>query len=457
MTSATDTPTAAKTVVLGQPGYGEVSAGASRGFWQASRELEAGTPLHLIRQHHCSSLLANAFNVLWCLALTLQQRGRQVDYFAMIHSDIEPQDFWLDTLIAELEERDLDILGVAVPIKSQHGLTSLALADPEGDNFRPKCRLTLRDVYDLPETFTSADVGYPLLLNTGLWVCRFDAAWNRQVHFEINDRITFHAEENVWRPEVEPEDWNFSRQCHALGLKIGATRKIPVKHAGSLRFDNMRPWGTETFDSHYLSESILTGRRQSEDGFRFPADVDGWLLEEEGRALAELAAGKRVLEIGSYCGRSTICLAQTAEQVTAVDTWNGAGTPRPRNTRGECERNLAAYDVSPKVILEEGVPAEGEYDLAFIDGDHSYEAVRADIERSLEVLAPEGLLAFHDYRDHAGQHDGNWDPGVNDAVDELIAAGGELISRHKTIAVVRPPASANLLSAAAPAPLARAA
>ncbi|HEX6985675.1 MAG TPA: hypothetical protein VF170_09870, partial [Planctomycetaceae bacterium] len=170
-------------VFLGMPGYGELTAGAARGFWRATRRPES----HVCYQYNEGSLLAANFNTLWCGALNLRHRGERVDYFAMQHADIEPQDYWLDTLIEEMEARDLDLLGVVVPIKDMKGVTSTALARPDGDTWRIQCRLTMAEVYRLPETFTSEDVGHPLLLNTGLWVCRF-GEWAKQVRFTINDR-----------------------------------------------------------------------------------------------------------------------------------------------------------------------------------------------------------------------------------------------------------------------------
>src|SRR4029077_19607237 len=100
--------------------------------------------------------------------------------------------------------------------------------------------------------------------------------------------------------QVEPEDWYFSRLCHELKLRIGATRKVKALHAGKRRFSNESPWG-EHFDSDYVHESLVPER--SPDEFRFPYDIDGWLLPEEGKALADLAKDKSVLEIGSYCGK----------------------------------------------------------------------------------------------------------------------------------------------------------
>jgi hypothetical protein len=172
----------------------------------------------------------------------------------MLHDDIGPEDFWLDALIAELEDRQLDVLGVVVPIKDHKGLTSVAI-DGE-DTWRPKCRLTMSEVMQLPETFTSEDVGGNLLLNTGCWVAKFDMDWARQVRFTINDRIVFNRATDRYEAQVEPEDWYFSRLCHELKLSIGATRKITVDHRGEVDFSNQHVWG-QKFDSAYVSDSQL--------------------------------------------------------------------------------------------------------------------------------------------------------------------------------------------------------
>jgi hypothetical protein len=297
----------------------------------------------------------------------------------------------------------------------------------------------MSEVFRLPETFTSEDVGHPLLLNTGLWVCRFDPEWARKVRFTINDRIAFDAKLDRYVPQTEPEDWYFSRLCHELSLKIGCTRRIRLEHRGGMAFPNYQAWGRETFDASYVPASVLPGADR--DGFRFPHDVDGWLTYVEGKALSELARGKRVLEIGSYCGRSTVCLAQTAVVVVAVDPHDGRGVPEPRNTLGEMRANLDRYGVTEKVLvrtdpleIEKTTWCDDEFDVAFIDGAHDVQSVREDIACAWNLLSPGGLLAFHDYREpmHAG---------VGIAVDELIAAGGELVSVHDTLAVVRPPAA----------------
>lgn len=419
--------------MLGMPGYGEQTGGAGRGFWRATRLPES----RVRYEQNYGSLLAQNFNSLWCSALNDVHQGNRLDYFAMQHADIEPEDWWLDALIGEMEANGLDVLGVVAPIKDQKGLTSVALAHESGDPWRIKQRLTMREIFRLPMTFTSEDVGHPILLNTGLWVCRF-GDWAKKVRFTINDRIAFDTEQDRYVPQVEPEDWYFSRLCHELGLKIGCTRKVKLNHRGGMSFSNSYAWGDE-FDKAWGECSAIP--EVDTEGFRFPHDVLGWLSFDEGKALWQLAKGKKVLEIGSYAGRSTICLAQSAESVVAVDPHDGRGTAAPQNTLPLIEANLARYGVAENVVIrtEPLVAAElahvdDEFDVAFIDGAHDLESVQNDIACALCVLAPGGLIAFHDYG--SGR-----DPGVKQAVNELLAAGGELISTHDTLAVVRPPAA----------------
>jgi SAM-dependent methyltransferase len=417
-------------IFLGMPGYGKMTAAAGVAFWRASADMS---------QVHCEyrngSLLASNFNQLWCAALNMAHQGTPVDYFAMLHDDVGPlavgpDNYWLDMLIEELEAKQLDVLSVAVPIKDSRGMTSMALQHPD-DEWMPFARLSMHDVHQLPETFTADDLGRPLLLNTGCWVARWNQTWARQVHFSIEDRIAFNTACNRYQAQTVPEDWHFSKQLNSLGLKIGATRKIAVNHRGEVDFPNyVDPYpgnpGALPFDREAVATSPVPGS--------FPADIGGWLTESEGKALADLARGKRVLEIGSFCGRSTVCMARTAEHVTAVDYFDGRATPCPQDTLPAFNANLERYGVADKVTtIHPDLPFEGEYDLAFIDGAHDYDSVMADIERCREVLKPDGLLAFHDY--------GVTDPGVIDAVNQLLAEGGQAISLTNSLAVVKPPAA----------------
>lgn len=419
-----------KVAYLGMPTYGSMTDGAARGFFVATHP---GSELVVNRKTQCSSLLALNMNHLWCWALNAEFRGERVDYFAMQHSDIQPLNGWLDDLIEELEANQLDVLGVVAPIKDQEGKTSIAMAHPSGDPFQITGRLTMREVYRLPETFTSEHVGHSLLLNTGLWVVKW-GDWCKQIHFTVNDEIAFAEDKHCYLPQVESEDWFISRAFHALGLKVGCTRKIELGHAGHAVFGNTQPWGSLEFDKYHLEKSILDDKPLD----WFPHNVAGWLTESEGQELARLAEGKVVLEIGAYAGRSTICLAQKAVCVGVIDTFDGRGTSMPCNTLPLFSKNIRQYGLADKVQTLQGESLEvmatlaPAYDIIFIDGSHDRESVAADAEAASRLLKPDGLLVFHDYQAN--------DPGVTEAIDEFIAGGATLVSRRGSLAVVRPPA-----------------
>ena len=163
---------------------------------------------------------------------------------------------------------------------------------------------------------------------------------------------------------------------------------------------------------------------------------------DEAAQLARLAAGKRVLEIGAAYGYSAIVMALGgAEHVTSVDDHNG------RTWLGDTftvmRRNLAACGVSDRVSMvcgrsENVLPALAarfgtSFGLIFIDGDHTYAAVRADILNALPLLDGGGVLACHDYGEVGC-------PGVKQALDELFPAGPDELTG--TLFQVRPPPAA---------------
>lgn len=249
------------------PGYGDLTAGAALGLFHCSKNVISiggrDVPLQVDINVNHGSLLAQNFNGLWCWPLNLEAAGHKVDYFAMLHSDVEPEEGWVDKLIGEMEYRDLDVLGTVIPLKCPQGLTSIALQRNDGDTWRPACRLTMKEIYELPETFTAEETGHELLLNTGCWVCRFDSSWASKLHFTINDRIVL-ASDGKYYAEVEPEDWFFSRCCNSLGLRIGATRIVKAQHVGRAQFTNAEAWGQSSFDAEYAATSVLprSGKQQ---------------------------------------------------------------------------------------------------------------------------------------------------------------------------------------------------
>jgi hypothetical protein len=390
-----------------------------------------------------TSVLESTFNELWVAALNARAECKP-RYFAMLHDDVCPEHFWLDKLVEELEKHDADIVSAVMPIRDLHGMTTTGATDPDDIWSTQLRRLSVKEALKLPKTFGIEDLhdgvfsecsgrNQCLLVGTGCWVCRFDSPWVDDIVWRLESQNVL--VDGTWSHRRQSEDWLFSIDAHKLGLKALATTAVKMYH-GDTWFNNHSPWGEWSEDNvwrnHETERKALT-----DSGFvgGYPADVAGWLSPTEGLALSELARDKDVLEIGSYCGKSTICLAQHAKSVTAVDPFDGRGTPSERNTYDEFSANLEKYRVADKVSAIRGTIGEvahqlGEFDLVFIDGAHDYQGVKDDIADALSVLRADGVLAFHDY--------GSNHPGVVSAVEELIADGGEAMSQHGTIVVVRP-------------------
>ncbi len=137
-----------------------------------------------------------------------------------------------------------------------------------------------------------------------------------------------------------------------------------------------------------------------------------------------LKAGNIICEIGSYLGASACFLAAGSSEVIGepvavhcVDTWDNKGmTEGPKNTWNEFKKNVAGYE--SLIITHRGKSVDvardfkKQIDLLFLDGDHSYEGCRSDIESWFPHLKPGGLVIMHDY---------GWAEGVQQVVQEIIS------------------------------------
>ncbi|GAA3851312.1 class I SAM-dependent methyltransferase [Streptomyces sedi] len=158
----------------------------------------------------------------------------------------------------------------------------------------------------------------------------------------------------------------------------------------------------------------------------------GFMPRDEGLALHAAAVeaaglGLPLLEIGSYCGRSTLLLADAARAagtvVVTVDHHRGSEEQQPGQEYSDPElvdperpermdtlphfrRTLAASGLeahvvaavgaSPVVARAFGGNGGGLFGLVFVDGGHTEEHARADYDSWVPALAVGGLLAIHD-------------------------------------------------------------
>jgi len=152
----------------------------------------------------------------------------------------------------------------------------------------------------------------------------------------------------------------------------------------------------------------------------------GFMPAPEGLALhdaaARYAARGPVLEVGTYCGKSTIYLAAAAraagQPVITVDHHHGSEENQPGweyhdttlvdprtgrlDTLPHARATLAAAGVEDDVIVVVGRSAEvarlwrTPLGMLFIDGGHTDVAATTDYESWAPWIAPGGLLAIHD-------------------------------------------------------------
>ena len=136
---------------------------------------------------------------------------------------------------------------------------------------------------------------------------------------------------------------------------------------------------------------------------------NGWMEPEELEYLAQAASkSRRIVEIGSWAGRSATCIAgHTKGTLHCVDTWERAlvhynGAVLEPTLFSEFLQNTAGLPVIP-VMTEslravEWFKASGQtFDMIFIDANHEGPAVRADILAWRELLEPGGILCGHDF------------------------------------------------------------
>jgi predicted O-methyltransferase YrrM len=192
----------------------------------------------------------------------------------------------------------------------------------------------------------------------------------------------------------------------------------------------------------------------------------GFMPSEEGDALyaAALAAAQAVpgaplVEIGSYCGRSTVWLGAAARQagtvLFAVDHHRGSEEnqagwewhdpslvddgrmdtlPRFRATVADAglEDVVVAVVGSSPVVAAHWRTALA---LLFIDGGHGVEPARADYAGWTPRVAPGGLLAIHDvFPDPA---DGGRPPYEDIYLPALASGLFELVSVTGSLRVLR--------------------
>jgi predicted O-methyltransferase YrrM len=151
------------------------------------------------------------------------------------------------------------------------------------------------------------------------------------------------------------------------------------------------------------------------------------------RKAAEGVKRPRFIEIGSWAGRTALTMLQAVPDATiyCVDTWRGTPSDdtgawaKEDDVFAKFRKNVGAH-LMASIIPLRGLSIQWaaewpawQADLVYIDADHFYEAVQADIRLWTPKVRPGGILAGHDFGVF---------PGVGKAVHE--SGSYALTGRH---------------------------
>ena len=141
--------------------------------------------------------------------------------------------------------------------------------------------------------------------------------------------------------------------------------------------------------------------------------IKGLMGDDELLALLTMASrvrsGSTILEIGVYLGKSTFYVEAGAQGQSirhiVVDTFEtGVAGGASEKRREDFDANISRFreDVEVWEMDSSGLGAKLEaegvcLDMAFIDGDHSYEMVKSDLEAVLSHSTPGAVICLHDF------------------------------------------------------------
>jgi hypothetical protein len=214
--------------------------------------------------------------------------------------------------------------------------------------------------------------------------------------------MVFKDDPNWWG-----EDAYFCKKVIDEGFEIYIEPRLNFTHIGNCEYKG-------NYHEYLMGRKVDTFYESLDE---VKTGIRGWTTDKELKILSELAhLSYNVVEIGCWKGRSTKVLLDSCSGIVyAVDKWEGTNDQTGamvllQDVYSEFVKNVGHYD-NIEIIKELSLDAAkkiNSVDMVFIDADHSYEAVKADIEAWLPKC--DKFICGHDY-DY---------PDVKKAVDEAF-------------------------------------
>lgn len=170
--------------------------------------------------------------------------------------------------------------------------------------------------------------------------------------------------------------------------------------------------------------------------------VEGWF--HHGDKILDLVGQHRpktCVELGSWMGASAIPVARSIRRwrgtLTCVDTWSGEINQAQGQPAGapwmlvSCARHIIDAGVSATVRLVPATTADAAQwwtqpiDYLYVDADHSYDSVLADLRAWVPHVIPGGLIVGDDYANRLF-------PGVKQAWDQFEREQGLTFTRYQS-------------------------
>lgn len=219
-------------VFLVMPNFGQMMPDVAHSWydpeWAANPRKVAVTYRREVRM----SSIVGSFNNLWAEGLNKRDKG-EAEYFAMQHNDIEPDSWWLDYCLSELQMRNAALISVVSPIKKHDEYLTTNAWGREDDIWYRRL-IPMAEMLSYPVTFAPEQVAISrevMLFNTALWVA--------DIRHPVWDEFLFKQYARfVWNDDGErecelmPEDWELSHFCHSRKIPYLITRGVKLKHFG---------------------------------------------------------------------------------------------------------------------------------------------------------------------------------------------------------------------------------